>query len=134
MAAMKPKVREDLVVVEVDGEAVIYDQQKLDILHLNPTATIVFNLCDGSSTIKEMAGDIADAFQMPADQVERQVRSLIRDFKQTALLDGSFIPEHKHRSAGLRIVEKADDAKAEDAGRAEVDKRERTREQKESNP
>jgi hypothetical protein len=134
MAAMKPKVREDLVVAEVDGEAVIYDQRKVDILHLNPTATIVFNLCDGTSTVKEMAGDIADVFQMPADQVERQVRSLIRDFKQTALLDGSFIPEHRHRPAELRIVEKADDAQAEDAGQANVDERERTREQKDSNP
>lgn len=89
MPAMKPKVREDLAVVELDGEAVVYDEESGDLHHLNPTATIVFSLCDGTSTVKELAGEISRAFEVSADKVEQQVRGLLREFRKVGLLEGS---------------------------------------------
>jgi PqqD family protein of HPr-rel-A system len=88
MPAMKPKARADLAVEDIEGEALIYDERTGDLHHLNPTATIVFSLCDGTATVKEMSGDVSAAFQMPADQVEREIRALIRDFRKAGLLDG----------------------------------------------
>lgn len=86
MAAMKPAVRQDVVVVELDGEAVIYDESNGHIHHLNPTATIVFNLFDGTATVKELAGLIAGEYDIAAIDVERQIRSLIRDFRAAGLI------------------------------------------------
>jgi hypothetical protein len=87
MPAQKPKVRSDFTVVELEGEAVIYDDQTRQVHYLNRTATIVFNLCDGNSTVKELSGDIADAFSLPPEEVERQVRTLIRSFREAGFLD-----------------------------------------------
>ncbi len=87
MPAIKPKVRQDLAIVELDGEAVIYDENDNTIHHLNPTATIVLSMCDGTSTIKEFSMEIAEAFSMPPDEIERQVRSLLRDFRKMRLLE-----------------------------------------------
>lgn len=87
MATRKPKVRSDVSVVELEGEAVIYDDETRQVHYLNRTATIVYKLCDGNSTIKELSGDIADAFSLPAEQVERQVRTLIRSFREAGFLD-----------------------------------------------
>jgi Coenzyme PQQ synthesis protein D (PqqD) len=84
---VKPCVREDLTVVELDGEAVVYDEDRGDLHRLNPTATIVFGLCDGTSTITQMSSDISEAFGVPPDEVERQVRSLIRAFRKARLLE-----------------------------------------------
>jgi PqqD family protein of HPr-rel-A system len=86
--ALKPKTRADLAVVELDGEAVIYDETTGNLHHLNPTATIIFNLFDGTSTVKELAGLIEDEFQIPSQEVERQIRDLIKEFRQAGLLDG----------------------------------------------
>jgi PqqD family protein of HPr-rel-A system len=86
MAAVKPKVREDVTIVELEGEAVIYDEQTADLHHLNPTATIVFGLCDGTATMAEIATDISEAFGVPADEVETQVRGLVRQFRKAKLL------------------------------------------------
>lgn len=86
-APIRPKVREDLGVVELDGEAVIYDERNGSLHHLNPTATLVFSLCDGTSTIKQMAGDIAQAYQVPLSEVEKQLRKLIRDFRGSELIE-----------------------------------------------
>lgn len=87
MRAVKPKVRGDLTVVELDGEAVIYMEESGDLHHLNPTATIVFGLCDGTTTMREIAKEISDAFGVPVDEVEVQVRDLIRRFRKVKLLE-----------------------------------------------
>ncbi|HEX6331472.1 MAG TPA: PqqD family protein [Actinomycetota bacterium] len=89
MPAVKPRVRDGLTVVELDGEAVIYDEDGGDLHHLNPTATIVFGLCDGTSTMKQMSQDISEAFGVPAGEVEHQIRVLIRSFRKAKLLEPS---------------------------------------------
>jgi PqqD family protein of HPr-rel-A system len=88
LPAMKPRVREDLEIVELDGEAVIYDEDTRELHHLNPAATIVLSLCDGTLAVKEMAAEISSAFGMAADEVEPQVRKVLKDFRKAGLLDG----------------------------------------------
>jgi PqqD family protein of HPr-rel-A system len=82
----RPRVRGDLTVVELDGEAVVYDDDNGHLHHLNRSATLVFSLCDGRATARELALDIAEAFREPADGVERQLRRLLRDFRRQGLL------------------------------------------------
>lgn len=101
MPALKPKVRDDLAVVELDGEAVIYDEETADLHHLNPTATIVFGLCDGTATMRQLAVELSDAFGVPVEEVEPQVRALIRQFRRAKLLapNGS----ERHRQDATRV-------------------------------
>ncbi|MGH2808971.1 MAG: HPr-rel-A system PqqD family peptide chaperone [Actinomycetota bacterium] len=84
---MKPKVRDDLTVVELDGEGVIYDEASGELHHLNETATLVFSLLDGTGTVKEIAVDLSGAFGQDAKTIEDQLRPLIRGFKQAGLLE-----------------------------------------------
>jgi Coenzyme PQQ synthesis protein D (PqqD) len=102
MALMKPKTRAELTVVELDGEAIVYDDETRRIHHLNPTATIVFNLCDGQSTIAELSGEIADAFNLEQSEVERQVRTLLRLFRKERFLEGSPLNGEAVSSNGKR--------------------------------
>jgi PqqD family protein of HPr-rel-A system len=89
-APIKPQMRDDLTVVELDGETVVYDEQSGDLHHLNPTATVVATLCDGTVTIRELATEISAAFEVPQSEVERQVRRLLGRLRRTGLLrDGA---------------------------------------------
>jgi PqqD family protein of HPr-rel-A system len=90
--ASRPRVREDLTVVELDGEAVIYDERSGELHHLNPTATLIFGLLDGTATVRELASDVADAFGVPADEVESEIRALIRRLRSLGLLNGRAEP------------------------------------------
>jgi PqqD family protein of HPr-rel-A system len=89
LPATRPKARPDLTWVEIDGEAVIYDEGTGRLHHLNPTATIVFSHCSGDATIKEFTAAIADAFGVGPDDVEGEIRSLIRAFRRAGLLEPS---------------------------------------------
>jgi PqqD family protein of HPr-rel-A system len=86
MAAMKPRARDDLAVVELDGEVVIYDEASGNLHHLNPSATIVFSLCDGTATIRELSEEISGVFELEPSEVERQIRSVVREFRAQDLL------------------------------------------------
>jgi PqqD family protein of HPr-rel-A system len=81
-------MRDDLTVVELDGEAVIYDDRSGDLHHLNATATLVAHLCDGTATVKDLATDISHAFGVPENEIDRQVRVLLRRLRGAGLLAG----------------------------------------------
>jgi hypothetical protein len=86
--ATKPSVRPDLDVVEVDGEAVVYDGDARTVHHLNQSAALVFSLCDGMSTVAQIAEAIADVYEMPQDEVLAQVKPLVADLRRLRLLAG----------------------------------------------
>lgn len=85
---IRPQTRQDLAVVVLDGEAVVYDEDSGGLHHLNPTATIVFQLCDGTATVREMSSEISEVFGIPVDDVEREVRALLRGLRKSGLMDG----------------------------------------------
>jgi PqqD family protein of HPr-rel-A system len=91
---IRPQTRQDLAVVVLDGEAVVYDEDSGGLHHLNPTATIVFQLCDGTATIREMSSEIAEAFGIPANDVEREVRALLRGLRRSGLMNGKQVAKN----------------------------------------
>jgi len=93
-APVKPRTRPDLTVVEIDGEAVVYDEVEDRLHYLNPTATLVFELFDGSATIAELSREIAEASGLPDSQVERDVRTLNQRFRKSGLLATVGEPAH----------------------------------------
>jgi PqqD family protein of HPr-rel-A system len=82
-----PKVRSDLTVVELDGEAVVYDERSGDLHHLNPTAMVVFSQLDGTVSVRELAGEIAEVLGTSPEEIERQVVGVVSDFGEAGLLE-----------------------------------------------
>lgn len=86
MDPLRPRVRTDVTVTELDGEAVIYDERSGDLHHLNAPATLVLGLCDGSVTVEEMSAAIAEAFQRPVGEVTAQVADLVEELRGSRIL------------------------------------------------
>jgi len=86
-APRRPRAREDLTVVELDGEAVVYDEATGNLHHLNPTATLIFSRCDGTATAAEISQELAEAFGLPRGEIEPQVRRLLRALRRAELLE-----------------------------------------------
>jgi hypothetical protein len=78
-----------VTVVELDGEAVIYDRRARVLHHLNSGATLVYRACDGRSTIAELAAEIAQAVAQPPSRIEPDVRAAIRHLRKADLLEPS---------------------------------------------
>jgi hypothetical protein len=138
MARLKPKVRDELIVTDFGDELVICDPRDPEagvnlLHHLNPTATLVFRLCEGTGTSDDLAADIADAFGLPVEAVQKDVRQILRLFRQSGLLTAKPVvrrpreaPEEEHEHVHAHEHEHAP------AGEA-VDEREEIREQEPEN-
>lgn len=104
----RPLVRADLAIVELDGEAVIYDERNGTLHHLNPTATLVLGLCDGSSTIPELAADLSDAFQVEFEDVRAQLDQLVSRMRDQGLLEPGGQAADETGDAGQVIGDEVD--------------------------
>src|SRR5262245_16659449 len=83
-----PKQAEAAYTVELDGEAVVLDEARNRLHHLNPTATLVWACFDGTGTIDEIAADLASEFGSGHDDVDVDVLQLAHDLGAEGLLDG----------------------------------------------
>ena len=78
MPAMKPRLRPDVDLVEIDDEAILYDPVRDEVHHLNPTASLVVQLCDGTATVHQTAMELAAAYGTDPGDMEQNVRTVVR--------------------------------------------------------
>jgi len=89
MPPIRPRVRDDVAVVEIDGELVVYDERNGELHHLNPSASVVFQLLDGTATMRELADEIARTLDASPERVEAEIRTVQRHLRRAGLLDGN---------------------------------------------
>lgn len=81
-----PEVRRSgLIVQEVDGEVLVYDQKRDKAHCLNNTAAKVWKYCDGRTTVAEACNLLSQDFASPVD--EKVVWYAIDQFSKDHLLE-----------------------------------------------
>ncbi len=67
--ALMPRARQDeLVVEELPDETLVYDLKRHKAHCLNRTSALVWQQCDGRTTVAEVAGLLEEQLNIPADQ------------------------------------------------------------------
>jgi len=59
--------RETLIVQEMDNELVVYDSQRAQANVLNHTAAVIWKLCDGKTSVNEIAQRASHSLNTPVD-------------------------------------------------------------------
>ena len=71
---------------EVQRDLALYDPRS-DIVHmLNLTASIVWDLCDGTRSVQQIAQELAEIYGMDAPRLETDVRQIIAEFHDTGVI------------------------------------------------
>lgn len=81
-----PPRREDVVVNEHDDEVVISIPADGSTYHLNPTAVLVWERCNGRSTTRDIAQHLADTYDVTFDEALNDVEELVLWLTQSTLL------------------------------------------------
>jgi len=74
--------------VELDGEAIVLDEQRNRLHLLNASATVVWACFDASGTLDEIAHDLAESVGIARDQSVAEIVALARSLAAEGLLDG----------------------------------------------
>jgi len=82
MTVERPRIAQDLDINEVEDGLIVYQESTERVHHLNPTAAIVFQLCDGSRDATEIASVVAELFGLehsPAEAVESCIARFVQE-------------------------------------------------------
>ncbi|MCP4548627.1 MAG: PqqD family protein, partial [bacterium] len=85
----RPRRRSGVRAKDVGGETILYDTDREAIHVLNATAGVVWELCDGSHSVEEIAGRLAEAFEATDDaglDVESDVVDVLATLAKRGLL------------------------------------------------
>ena len=74
----KPLRNPEIILEEIDDEALLFNPVDDDLHVLNPTALTVWNKCDGSHSIEEIGKYLRETCQCPEDSdVESDVADIV---------------------------------------------------------
>jgi hypothetical protein len=76
-ADLVPSPRERYVVEDIDNESLIYRQAAKSAVYLNETATVIWKLCDGTRSAREIAAVLAEAYPEEAETIAADVAATI---------------------------------------------------------
>ncbi len=82
-----PRKSADVLDLDMGDGLVLFNRGSSVVHHLNPSAALVWQLCDGSGTVAQLAEDIAAEFELPPDEVQAQVGRLVGEFEALGLVD-----------------------------------------------
>ncbi len=77
-----------IVESEVDGRISLFDPESQEVSLLNDTASDVWRLCDGTSTIDQVVELMAKTYGVEPDAVAHEVKATVTTFYDKGLLAG----------------------------------------------
>jgi pyrroloquinoline quinone biosynthesis protein D len=81
-----PRRHERYTVEWMDNESLIYRSPSKMAIYLNETATVIWKLCDGTRTVKEIIDLLVEAFPDAASDVGADVKETIDELVRNGAL------------------------------------------------
>jgi PqqD family protein of HPr-rel-A system len=79
-ADYRPEKSADVLELDMGDGLILYNHDSSLVHHLNPSAALVWQLCDGQATVGQLAKEIAEEYSLQADQVLTQIGSVVAEF------------------------------------------------------
>ena len=88
MQITKPVRSAEIIVKEVGSETLLYSNHAGAIHILNPTAELIWQLCDGNHTLEDMKREIASSFSVDAEHdTMKDIKQTLETFNKKKLLE-----------------------------------------------
>jgi PqqD family protein of HPr-rel-A system len=82
-----PRKCADVLDLDMGDGLVLFNRGSSVVHHLNPSAALVWQLCDGVGTVAQLSDDIAAEFELQPVTVQEQVGRLVGEFEALGLVE-----------------------------------------------
>lgn len=83
---MQYRKRENLTVQSVDEETLILDLDSNHIHQLNPTASFIWELCDGKMSVDRLTELFAENYEIDVETARVDVRNVVKQLLDLGLI------------------------------------------------
>ncbi len=81
-----PQRAADVFELDMEDGFILFNHDSSLVHHLNPSAAVVWQLCDGSASVAQLAAEIAEEFGLDRGQIQGQVAAVIAEFDALGLV------------------------------------------------
>ena len=76
----KPRQKSDFRLEMIDGELLLYHPGQTKIFYCNPTASLIWQLCNGQRTVEEIIALLRREFPAAASAIAADVEATLQQF------------------------------------------------------
>jgi len=84
--SVRPLRRADVVVHELDGEALLYDPVSMSTHRLNETGLSIWKQCDGGTSVETIYERLADQYEVSSSEAEKHVLRMVKELERQSLI------------------------------------------------
>jgi hypothetical protein len=81
-----PQRTEDVLELDMGDGLILYNHSGDLVHHLNPTAGLVWQLCDGEASVGQLGKEIAEEYSLEVAAIGDQVATLVAEFDALGLV------------------------------------------------
>ena len=82
-----PVPHDGIELAEIEGEGVLYCHDKMTMIYLNESASVIWRLCDGHRSVADIISALTDAYPDLAGEVSIDVRETLGSFAGEGVLE-----------------------------------------------
>ncbi len=84
----RPRKMDHLIQHDMDEEVLVYDPVVDRTHRLNSSATLIWELCDGTRSLEDIARVLTEQFEVEFETALRDARAVLEQLKEEQLLTG----------------------------------------------
>ena len=96
----KPCQKADYRLEKIDDELLLYHPSHTTIMYCNPSASLIWQLCDGERTVEEIVSLLSTAYQQPREEISAEVTTTLQQFYQYRAIE--YAGEEPSQPSGTR--------------------------------
>jgi hypothetical protein len=83
----KPRQKSDYRLEKIDDELLLYHPNQTVIMYCNPSASLIWQLCDGERTVEEISSLLSAAYEQPLEGMTSEVTKTLQQFHQRRAIE-----------------------------------------------
>lgn len=99
-AGYRPRKRPDVLELDMGDGFILYNHDSSLVHHLNPTAAVVWQLCEGDAAVAQLGLEIAEEYHLDVAKVQAQVATLIAELDALGLVEDAGDDSRSDRAVG----------------------------------
>lgn len=82
-----PRKRADVLELDMGDGFILYNHDSSLVHHLNPSASVIWQLCDGEATVEELGKEVAEEYGLDVAKTRQELATLLSELDALGLVE-----------------------------------------------
>lgn len=82
-----PRKAADVLELDMGDGVILYNHDSNLVHHLNPSAAILWQLCDGDASVEQLGREVAEEYGLDTSKVQGEIAGLIAELDALGLVE-----------------------------------------------